>query len=84
MGKLGNILRGGGSIIGGIVGSAVSMVAGKVIADKMQKKILKQQTGFETPEEIMADAQAKAAAAQAQAQANAAAAQAGQQPTESK
>lgn len=72
MAKFGNFLKGsGGSILGSIAGSVVSMVAGKIIADKMQKKILKQQTGFETTEEIMADAQLKAAKAQADAEAQA-------------
>jgi hypothetical protein len=72
MAKFGNFLKGGGaSALGRIAGSAISMVAGKIIADKMQKKIMKQQTGFETPEEIMADAQLKAAKAQAEAEAQA-------------
>ena len=69
-----NLLKGGS--LTAILTSAIGMVAGKVVADKMQKKILKEQTGFETTEEIMADAQAKAAKAQAEAEAQAAQAQA--------
>ena len=74
MGILNNVLKGGtgGGAIRGLITSAIGMVAGKIIADKMQKKILKQQTGFETTEELMADAQAKAAKAQAEAEAQAA------------
>lgn len=64
-----NLLKGGS--LGGILTSVVGIVAGKVVADKMQKKILKEQTGFETTEEIIADAQAKAAKAQADAEAQA-------------
>ena len=55
-------------MLGSIIGSAVSMVAGKLIADKMSKKVLKQQTGFETTEEMIADANARAAEAQARAE----------------
>lgn len=70
--KIGDFLKGGGGrVLGSIAGSIASMVAGKFIADKMQKKILKQQTGFESTEEIMADAQLKAAKAQADAEAQA-------------
>ena len=75
MGKFDSILKGSGSgILRGVITSAISMVAGKIIADKMTKKVLKEQTGFESTEEIMADAQAKAAKAQAEAEAQAAAA----------
>ena len=56
-------------MLGSLVGSAVSMVAGKIIADKISRKVMKEQTGFETPEEMMADAQARAAQAQADAEA---------------
>ena len=66
--KFNNILKGG---IGRILVSTAGMVAGKVIADKMTKKALKEQTGFESVEEIMADAQKKAAQAQAEAEAQA-------------
>ena len=69
-----NLLK--GSSLTGILTSVIGMVAGKVVADKMQRKTLKEQTGFETTEEIMADAQAKAAKAQAEAEAQAAKAQA--------
>lgn len=78
MANLGNLLKVGRGSLGRIITSVIGLVAGKVIADKMQRKVLKEQTGFETTEEIMADAQAKAAKAQADAQAQAAAAQAAQ------
>ena len=89
MGKFDSILKnGGGRILGNIAGSIASMIAGKFIADKMSKKIMKQQTGFESTEELMADAQMKAAKAQADAEAQIKAAQAqqaaAQTPTEEK
>ena len=68
MARFGNILRGGGSL-GRIITSVIAMVAGKVVTDKMTKKMLKQQTGFESTDEIIADAQVRAEKAQADAQA---------------
>lgn len=71
MAKLDNLLKNGGGTLGRIAVSAVSMFLGKIIADKMTRKALKEQTGFETTEEIMADAQAKAEKAKAEALAQA-------------
>lgn len=71
MGSINDLLKNGGGVVGRLVMSIAGMVAGKFIADKMTRKVLKQQTGFETTEEIMADAQAKAERAQAEAMAQA-------------
>lgn len=67
MAKFDSILKVGGGILGRTAMNVIGAVAGKLIADKMTKKALKEQTGFESTEEILADAQAKAAKAQADA-----------------
>ena len=77
MGRFSNILKSGGGTLGRLVTGLIGMFAGKVITDQMTKKILKQQTGFESTDEIMADARARAEKAQADAEAQARAAQQG-------
>ena len=63
-----SLLKNGGGTLGRLAVSAITMFLGKKIADKMSRKALREQTGFETTEEIMADAQAKAEKARAEAE----------------